>query len=167
MDSSSTFVSYNRNNLQLHVAVCVFGCLHLLQNRALGGRRLSFAVPNVVTSVQMKRFSTGFFLNYSKLFITFCSRLPFNWKTFPIGYFIGMSIQFVVLSLIMRITSFLTCFLFGSSLVLIEFTKDFKQEIETMNEDWKTKRNQLELMEKLREIMWLDVHVKELSLNSF
>lgn len=59
------------------------------------------------------------------------------------------------------------CFLLGMFLVLIEFTQNIRQEIESMKENWKTDQNQVELMEKLREIIWFDVNARELSSNSF
>lgn len=76
---------------------------------------------------------------------------------------IEIAIQFIVL----RVTSYAMCFVFGAFLVLIEFATDFKEEVKTMNENWKTNPNVVQLVEKLSEIVWFNVNIRELSLNSF
>lgn len=95
------------------------------------------------------------------------NRLPFNWKSFPFGYLGAMFLDTMLAYGVLRIGSYLTCYLVVSFLVLMEFSRDMKQAIETMNENWKINRNEVELMEELREIIWFNGNTRELSLNSF
>lgn len=48
-------------------------------------------------------------------------------------------------------------------MVLIHSAEDVKREIVSLNENWKSDRNEVELMEKLHEIVWFNARINELS----
>lgn len=108
--------------------------------------------------------SHWYFLNFNSIFQTFFRpRLPIDWKTSFYTYLIAFAVDIVGAALITKLGSFILCIMVASFMVTNKFTKDIKQEILTMNENWKTNRNEKELMENMCGIAWFIARINELS----
>lgn len=72
------------------------------------------------------------YLSFSTYFIHF-QRLPFNWRTYPIGYFMAFCIHLFTLIIIVRTTACVISFLIGSYFMIAAFVADLKDEVKSLN----------------------------------
>lgn len=99
----------------------------------------------------------------SFLFFAPPSRLPFNWKTFPIGYSIAFCFEYVNFSFILQIAACVLCFLTGSYLMLTAIIDDIENELETLNENYKANQTDKTFSKQFHEIIQIHSDAKQLS----
>lgn len=124
-------------------------------------RRLSLTISRLVC-YKVRVLLVFFRISLNNFYLPFVfARLPFDWKTSLFAYLVAFSTNVLALFLIKKVGCVIVCHLLGSFLLLLIFFKDIKQEIELLNESWKTNQNQAELKEKLCEILWFNARINE------
>lgn len=88
-------------------------------------------------------------------------RLPFDWKTFPYGYFSAAIIEALLLVVQFHVASFLLCFIFGAIKYFKAIIQDIKLELNTLNNNWKVNHNREELTKDLGAVIHIHTAAKE------
>lgn len=100
-------------------------------------------------------------IKFFKIF--FHPRLPVDWDRSLFTYSIAFALDVLGSYLVSKLGSFILMLMVGSYIVINRFTKDIKQEMITLNENWKTNRNEKELLESICGIAWFIARIDELS----
>lgn len=97
-------------------------------------------------------FFKSFFLRKKNHMICVSIRFPFNWKTI-IGYVAAHCIILVYSLCMIQIISCTINLLIGSSLLLNAITKDIKEDLVSMDKNWKNNQNPVQIRENFAEII--------------
>lgn len=102
-----------------------------------------------------------FIILICKQFFSFRHRLPIDWKSDWYGYSAAVIIEFSCIAIQFLIAVTALGFLLGSNILLAAFVEDIKQELNSMNNNWKVSHNREKLAKDLRDIIQIHVEAKQ------
>lgn len=89
-------------------------------------------------------------------------RLPFNWKSFPIGYLAAVIIEMAIGIVQFSVIAFLMSFAFGAVIFFMAVSTDIRQELNALNMAWKENHDREELATSVRVIIKIHAAAKQL-----
>lgn len=113
--------------------------------------------------VQMQKVKLTNFKSFVSLICLFWCRLPYEWKHFPYGYLSAFAIEAVFSTYFFVVVSSIANFLLGIFMFLAAFVDDMKQSLNTIDQNWKTNRNTVELIKDFGENIQFHADAKQLS----
>lgn len=103
-----------------------------------------------------------FIILICKQFFSFRHRLPIDFKSYNLyGYLAAVIIEFSCIAIQFLIAVTALGFLLGSNILLAAFVEDIKQELNSMNNNWKVSHNREKLAKDLRDIIQIHVEAKQ------